>query len=58
MSTELDELLSHCREKARVCPMPQRWSELWEMRKSASKLAVRNQAASLPPDSPVSVTQG
>jgi hypothetical protein len=31
MSTELDELLIYCREKRRVCPMPQRWQELWDM---------------------------
>jgi hypothetical protein len=27
----LDALLEHVRHKCRVCPMPNRWNELWEM---------------------------
>jgi hypothetical protein len=28
---EPQALLGHVREKGRVCPVPQRWNELWEM---------------------------
>jgi len=27
----LDALLQHVRDKGRVCPVPRRWHELWEM---------------------------
>ena len=27
----LDALLEYVRQEGRVCPMPQRWNELWEM---------------------------
>ena len=27
----LDELLNYVRGNGRVCPLPQRWNELWEM---------------------------
>ena len=26
-----DTLVAYCRENSRVCPMPVRWNELWEM---------------------------
>lgn len=32
MTSELPEtLISYCRENDRVCPVPTRWNELWEM---------------------------
>lgn len=31
MSDELESLLAYCQEKRRVCPMPYRWNELFEM---------------------------
>ena len=31
MSDELESLLTYCRERSRVCPMPDRWNELWEI---------------------------
>ncbi len=27
----VQNLIAYCRENGRVCPMPQRWSALWEM---------------------------
>ena len=24
-------LIAYCREKHRICPMPQKWNEMWEM---------------------------
>ena len=27
----LESLLEYCREAARVCPVPHRWNELWEL---------------------------
>jgi len=27
----LEELIAYCQENARVCPMPQKWNELWQM---------------------------
>jgi hypothetical protein len=34
----LEALLKHIREKGRVCPTPQRWSELWEMLSSRRRV--------------------
>ena len=31
MSDSVESLVAYCREKKRVCPLPQRWNELWEM---------------------------
>jgi hypothetical protein len=31
MSDDLESLLAYCRDLRRVCPMPDRWNELWEM---------------------------
>jgi len=31
MSESLEEILSYCRAKGRVCPMPQRWNDLWKI---------------------------
>ena len=31
MSETVEILIAYCREKNRVCPLPQRWNELWEM---------------------------
>lgn len=27
----VESLIAYCRENSRVCPMPQRWSALWEL---------------------------
>ena len=31
MSESVESLVAYCREKDRVCPLPQRWNELWQM---------------------------
>jgi hypothetical protein len=31
MNESTDILIAYCREHARVCPIPQRWSALWEL---------------------------
>jgi len=31
VSESAKSLIAYCRENARVCPMPQRWSALWEL---------------------------
>lgn len=31
MSESTEGLMAYCRANARVCPMPQRWSALWEL---------------------------
>jgi hypothetical protein len=31
MTETLQGLLDFCKSNGRVCPMPQRWNELWEM---------------------------
>ena len=31
MSESVESLVAYCREENRVCPLPQRWNELWEM---------------------------
>src|SRR5436309_2524782 len=31
MSESLEQLLSYCRENGRVCPVPTRWNELYQM---------------------------
>jgi hypothetical protein len=31
MTSQLDELLTLCALNDRVCPMPQQWTDLWEM---------------------------
>ena len=31
MSESAQGLIEYCRENSRICPMPQRWSALWEL---------------------------
>lgn len=31
MSDTPETLIAYCRESNRVCPMPQRWNELWQL---------------------------
>ena len=31
MSEQLEDLIRFCEAEDRVCPMPQRWNELWDM---------------------------
>jgi hypothetical protein len=31
MTSQLDQLLTQCASNDRVCPMPQQWTNLWEM---------------------------
>lgn len=31
MSESAESLIAYCRENSHVCPMPQRWSALWEL---------------------------
>ena len=31
MTSDLDELLSSCRAADRICPMPQRWNQLYKL---------------------------
>ena len=31
MSDTVENLIAYCRENNRVCPLPRRWNELWEM---------------------------
>ena len=31
MSESTESLIAYCRENSRVCPMPQRWTALWEL---------------------------
>ena len=31
MSDTVEGLVAYCRENDRVCPLPQRWNQLWEM---------------------------
>jgi hypothetical protein len=38
--SELDQLLAYCREKERVCPVPRRWHELWEMLPEKTQLGI------------------
>lgn len=35
-----DILIAYCRENARVCPMPQRWSALWELLPNRARVGV------------------
>lgn len=37
-STEI--LIAYCRENARVCPMPQWWSALWELLPNRTRVGV------------------
>ena len=30
-SDAVESLITYCRENSRVCPMPQRWSALWDL---------------------------
>ncbi len=30
MTESAESLIAHCRENSRVCPIPQKWNELWE----------------------------
>jgi hypothetical protein len=31
MTETVESLIAYCRENDRVCPMPQKWNELWKM---------------------------
>ena len=31
MTSPLDSLIAHCNDSDRVCPVPDRWDELWKM---------------------------
>lgn len=37
MTQELDDLLSYCKSNNRVCPMPMKWNELWELLPNRSR---------------------
>jgi hypothetical protein len=38
--SELDQLLAYCRENQRVCPVPRRWHELWELLPEKRQLGI------------------
>ena len=31
MTDSVERLVAYCRENKRVCPLPQRWNQLWEI---------------------------
>ena len=31
LSDSVQSLIAYCRENARICPMPQQWSALWDL---------------------------
>ncbi len=31
MNETTESLIAYCRDNSRICPMPQRWSALWEL---------------------------
>ena len=31
MNESIESLITYCRENSRVCPMPQRWTALWDL---------------------------
>lgn len=38
MSTQLQSLIDYCSENERVCPMPSKWNDLWEMLPNRSRV--------------------
>ena len=41
MKTQLQTLIDYCAKDGRVCPMPSKWNELWEMLPNRSRTGSR-----------------
>ena len=37
MNKELDDLLVYCKSNSRICPVPTKWNELWELLPNRSR---------------------
>lgn len=48
MADQFDEIRAYCSDKSRVCPVPIRWNELWELLPSKQRKATGGWEPSLP----------
>ena len=40
MTDTVESLMAYCRENGRICPMPQRWTALWELLPNRTRVGV------------------